>query len=175
MHREEQRLYSVLPRNHTERSGKSNLMNTIDEQIREWEPMIHYVIRHLSIHPNEQEDCAQIARIALWEALNRGCTLSKTYCFQRIRGAILNHQQKNARHLKHEVAAERIPETCIESERRFHDWLDEQKMLLSPRHFELLCHLIDGTESTLPYSPSRLRAYKADVQRELREAIQMKE
>lgn len=150
-------------------------MNQIDNQIHEWEPMIHYVIRHLSIHPNEQEDCAQIARIALWEALNRGCTLSKTYCFQRIRGAVLNHQQKNARHLKHEVAAERIPEQCMTSERNLFDWLDEQRLLLSPRHFELLCHLIDGTEQTLSYSPSRLRAYKADVQRELKEAINLKE
>ena len=150
-------------------------MKTIDEQIQEWEPMIHYVIRHLNIHPNEIDDCAQIGRIALWEALNRGCTLSKTYCFQRIRGAILNQQQKNARHLKHEVAAERLPESCIDSERRFFDWLDEQRSVLSPRHFELLCHLIDGTEGTLPYSPSRLRAYKADVQRELRQAILLKE
>ena len=53
--------------------------------------------------------------------------------------------------------------------------IDEQKHVLSPRHFELLCHLIDGTEASLPYSPSRLRAYKADVQRELRQAILMKE
>ncbi|WP_404284523.1 sigma factor [Exiguobacterium aurantiacum] len=150
-------------------------MKTIDEQIYEWEPMIHYVVRHLNIHPNEQDDCVQIARIALWEAINRGCTLSKTYCFQRIRGAILNHQQKNARHLKHEVAAERIPEQCMTSERHLFDWLDEQRVKLSPRHFELLCHLIDGTEQTLDYSASRLRAYKADVQRELREDIYSKE
>lgn len=150
-------------------------MKTIDEQITEWEPMIHYVIRNLNIHPNEQDDCVQIARIALWEALNRGCTLSKTYCFQRIRGAILNHQQKNARHLKHEVAAERLPEQCMTSERHLFDWLDEQRKNLSPRHFELLCHLIDGTEQTLDYSASRLRAYKADVQRELREELYSKE
>lgn len=137
--------------------------------------MIHYVVRHLNIHPNEQEDSVQIARIALWEALNRGCTLSKTYCFQRVRGAILNHQQKNARHLKHEIAAEQLPEQSMTSERHLFDWLDEQRLKLSPRHFELLCHLIDGTEQTLAYSASRLRAYKADVQRELKEDIYSKE
>lgn len=61
------------------------------------------------------------------------------------------------------------------SERHLFNWLDEQRVLLCPRHFELLCHLIDGTEQTLSYSPSRLRAYKADVQRELRESINDKE
>lgn len=146
-------------------------MTDYDQQIQEWEPMIYYVIRHLQIHPNEQEDCAQIARIALWKAVSQGRTLSKTYCFQRIRGAILNHRQQMSRHLKFEVAAERIPELCIESERSLEDWLAEKHDQLSPRHFELLCHLITGTENGLPYSPSRLRAYKADVQRALRDGL----
>ncbi|WP_236636564.1 hypothetical protein [Exiguobacterium sp. SH0S2] len=77
--------------------------------------------------------------------------------------------------LEHEVASERITEQYMTSERHLFDWLDEQRLKLSPRHFELLCHLIDGTEQTLAYSASRLRAYKADVQRELRENLYSKE
>lgn len=143
-------------------------MPDFDEQLNDWEPMIHYVIRTLHIHPNEIDDCAQAGRIALWRALLGEKTLSKTYCFIRVRGAILNHRAKQKKTLVHEVTCEHLPETG-QSPLPFQLWLSDQENSLPPRHYALLCHMLCGTEDTLGYSPSRLRAYRAELYRMLRE------
>lgn len=140
-----------------------------NEQIQEWEPMIFYVIRQLHIHPNEVDDAAQTARIALWRALQDGKTLGKTYCFIRIRGAILNDRAKRAKTLQHEVVSERLPEQIDKNEIPLSLWLEEKRLSLPNRHFILLCHMLHGTEESLGYSPSRLRAYKAELHQMLRE------
>ncbi|TCI77802.1 sigma-70 family RNA polymerase sigma factor [Exiguobacterium sp. SH0S1] len=139
---------------------------TIDEQIENWEPMIYYVIRMLHVHPNEVDDCAQAARIALWKALLDGRTLSKTYCYVRIRGAVLNYRASRKRALEHEVTKTVLPEVACSdmSVVEFFDWASS---VLPPRHYTLLCHLLDGREEELGYSPSRLRAYKAELRKKL--------
>lgn len=135
---------------------------TIDDQLRLWEPMIYYVIRTHQIHPNEIEDCAQAARIALWKAISQGKTLSKTYCYIRIRGSILNHQSSLKNTLSKEVTLEHMPESgqTDVSVLEFFDWASD---VLPARHYTLLCHLLDGREQELGYSPSRLRAYQAEL------------
>lgn len=157
------------PRKLETRAGKQPTMPDTNEQIKEWEPMIFYVIRQLHLHPNEVDDAAQTARIALWRALQDGKTLGKTYCFIRIRGAILNERAKQAKTLQHEVASERLPEQVDQREVPLSLWLDDKRSTLPNRHFTLLCHMLHGTEASLGYSPSRLRAYKAELQRMLRE------
>ena len=116
-------------------------------------------------HPPERTGrlCANCPHRPMGSLETRLHVADDLYCFQRIRGAVLNHQQKNARHLKHEVAAERISEQCMTSERPLFDGLDEQRKNLTPCHFELLCHPIDETEQTLDYSANRLCAYKENV------------
>lgn len=145
-------------------------MQDIDTQLSDWEPMIHYVIRLLHIHPNEVEDCAQAARIALWKAILEQKALSSTYCYIRIRGAILNYRAKQKKVLVHEVTSEQLPELGT-STLPFGLWLRDQEKSLPLRHYTLLCHMLCGTEDVLGYSPSRLRAYKAELYRMLREDI----
>lgn len=144
-------------------------MNEIDQQLNDWEPMIFYVIRQLHIHQNETDDCAQAARIALWRAILDGKTLSKTYCYIRVRGAILNYRATKTKTLAHEVTSERLPEQMNPDVIPLSLWLADKQKTLPNRHYTLLCHLLRGTENTLGYSPSRLRAYKADLHRMLRE------
>lgn len=157
------------PRKTEPRARKKPAMTDIDQQLKDWEPMIYYVIRQLHIHPNEIEDSAQVARIALWRAILDDKTLSKTYCFIRIRGSILNARKRQKKTLVHEVASERLPELLNPEVMPLSVWLDDKQKTLPDRHFLLLCHLLHGTEETLGYSPSRLRAYKADLHRLLRE------
>lgn len=144
-------------------------MNEIDQQLNDWEPMIYYVIRQLNIHQNETDDCAQAGRIALWRAILDGKTLSKTYCYIRVRGAILNHRATKTKTLTHEVSSERLPEQVDPEAMPLSLWLSDKQKTLPNRHYILLCHLLRGTEDALGYSPSRLRAYKAELHRMLRE------
>lgn len=142
-------------------------MSDMEQQLEQWKPMIHYIIRHLSIHPNEQDDCAQAARLALWRAITQHKMLNKTYCFLRIRGAVLNYQATRKKNLMFELCSEQLPDVLREDDLSLVLWLEDQKRILLPRHYALLCHLLAGTEETLPYSPSRLRAYKAELKHQL--------
>lgn len=144
-------------------------MNDMESQLKTWEPMIFYLIRQLHIHPNEVDDAAQAGRIALWHAIADGKTLTKTYCYIRIRGAILNDRAKKKKALVHEVTSERLPERIDATGMPLSLWLEDKQTTLPKRHYVLLCHMLNGTEDTLGYSPSRLRAYKAELQRMLRE------
>jgi RNA polymerase sigma factor (sigma-70 family) len=80
-------------------------MESFDQLARQYEPMIHKIIRSLHIYKNK-EDFLHIGLISLWEAtlsFNPAKGEFSNYAYSYIRGRILQEMQRNNTHSERSV------------------------------------------------------------------------